>query len=125
MRPEPTIANPSSLDFMCRVPAAAFRHNIRCRRPVPIDIYRLNRCAEQVLDLDLQPLAHELGDAPAVAMGGVALVAQETDAATGTRQRHELVEFLLRRRRLQMLFVDAEQVVELAGARGEPALLRR
>jgi hypothetical protein len=83
------------------------------------------RCAKEVLDLGVGALVDELGDAAAVAAFRVALVAQQAEAPAGFGQRRERVELLARLGRLEMLLEDAKQLAALAGARGEPALLRR
>jgi hypothetical protein len=55
-----------------------------------------------------------------MAMGGVALVAEQADRRTGTHDRKEFVERLLRAGGLQMFIVDAPERIEVARAGGLP-----
>src|SRR5262245_40873596 len=66
------------------------------------------RC-EQMLDRRAGPLVHDLRHPPAVAMGGIALVAEQADPLAGAYQTCELVELLARPGGGEMLFVDAEK----------------
>jgi hypothetical protein len=64
-----------------------------------------------------------------VAMGGVAFVAQEAQRPArpcdqGLRKRGQLIEFVLRFRRFQMAFEDAQHLVSMATTRREPPLFR-
>src|SRR6185503_3215050 len=77
-----------------------------------------------MLNCRIGSLADELGDAAAVAVGGITLVAKNADPAAGSHQRGELVELLVRCRGRQMGLVDAEQVGEPAAARGGAAVAR-
>ena len=69
--------------------------------------------------------ADDLGDAAAVAVADVALVAQQAHAPPAAHQRGQLVELLDRIVRGEMLLVDAEQRRQIAAARRLAALGRR
>ena len=60
------------------------------------------------------------GDTAAMALTIIALVAQQADCRTGTRNRKKLVERLLRSGGLQMFIVDAPERIEVACAGGLP-----
>src|SRR6202035_6055914 len=78
-----------------------------------------------MLNLGAGALVDQLGDAAAVATFGVALVAQQAEALAGFCERHELVDLLARIGGLEVLLENAKECVAVAGARGEPAFLRR
>src|SRR3954452_18256929 len=64
-----------------------------------------------------------LRDHLAVAMGAVALVAEQADGAGLLYQRGELVHLFFGLRRLQVLRVDLFQHIVLPAARGETSFL--
>jgi hypothetical protein len=68
---------------------------------------------------------NDLGDAAAMAMGGVALVAEQADRRTGTHDRKELVERLLGAGGLQVFIVDAPERIEVTRAGGLPSVRGR
>ena len=62
-----------------------------------------------------------------VAMGGVAFIAQEAQRPARSRhqafcKRGQLIEFVLRLRRLQVALENAQHFASMAAARGEPSL---
>src|SRR6266436_6410900 len=82
--------------------------------------------------LDLEPEAGMklVGHPLPVAMGGVAFVAQQAQRPARSRRqafrkRSQLIEFVLRLRRLQMALENAQHLVSTTAARGEPSLFRR
>ena len=66
--------------------------------------------AEQILDLHAEPRVQLRGEPLAVAVGGVALVAQQAERAAGFGERGQFLELVLRLRRLEMALVDASIV---------------
>ena len=81
--------------------------------------------------LDLKPEAGmKFGRQPLpVAMGGVALVAQEAQRPPrsrdrGFRKRSQLIEFMLGLRGFQMALENAQHLVSMTAARCEPPLFR-
>ena len=85
----------------------------------------LNLRRDQILHLHAVAVLDDLGDPLPVAMGMVALIAEDAHRTRLVHQRRQLVEFLLRLRRLQMRRIDLVQQTELAAARRLPAALRR
>ena len=82
-----------------------------------------------MLDPESETGVELIGEALPVAMGGIAFVAQEAQWPTrsrdrGFRKRSQLFEFVLRLRRFQMAFENAEHLVSMTAARGEPPLFR-
>ncbi len=61
----------------------------------------------------------------AVAMVGIALIAEKADAAARTDQPRQFIEFLARLRGGEMRLIDTKEGVELSGARREPPFLQR
>src|SRR3954466_13878094 len=80
---------------------------------------------DQILHLHAVALFDDLRDPLPVAMGMVALIAENAHRTRLLHQRRQLVELLLGLRRLQMRRIDLVQQTELAAARGLAAALRR
>ena len=71
----------------------------------------------QVVDLRSGPLMHDLGDAAAVAMAGVAVEAEQAYALAGAHDREQFVHRLDRIVGFQMLVVEAPQRIQPSGTR--------
>jgi len=82
-----------------------------------------------MLDLEAEAGMKFVGQPLPVAMGRVALVAQEAQRPAcsrdeGFRKRGQLIEFVLRLRGFQMALKNAQHLVSMTAARCEPPLFR-
>ena len=90
---------------------------------------QLHRRAEQVLDLEAEADVKRVGEPLAVAMGRVALVAQQAERPARSCERSfgercEFIELVLRLGRREMALEDAQHCIRVSTARGEPAFFR-
>src|SRR3954463_10990066 len=79
---------------------------------------------DQILHLHAVAVLDDLRDPLPVAMGVVALIAENAHRTRLLHQRRQLVELLLGLRRLQMRRIDLVQQTEFAAARGLATTLR-
>src|SRR5436309_4987432 len=87
--------------------------------------YVLHLRRDQILHLHAVALFDDLRDPLPVALGMVALITEDAHRPRLVHQRRQLVELLLRLRRLQMRRIDLVQQAELPAARRLTAALRR
>src|SRR5215470_3490972 len=78
----------------------------------------------EMLDVEADALAHELGYPAAVTMLVAALIAKEADAASLPRHCREHVKVLASLRCREMALIDAKQICKATAARGLPTLSR-
>src|SRR5436309_3853635 len=101
------------------------RHRSRIAlRSIRATGYVLHLRRDQILHLHAVALFDDLRDPLPVALGMVALITEDAHRPRLVHQRRQLVELLLRLRRLQMRRIDLVQQAELAAARRLTAALR-
>src|SRR5215475_6379222 len=89
----------------------------------------LHRRAEQVLDLEAEAGVKRVGEPLAVAMGGIALVAQQAERPARSCERSfgehcQFIELVLRLGRREMALEDAQHCICVSAARSEPPFFR-
>src|SRR5437764_8805461 len=101
------------------------RHRSRIAlRSIRATGYVLHLRCDQILHLHAVAVFDDLRDPLPVAMSVIALITENADRTGLVHQRRQLVELLLRLRRLQVRRIDLVQQVELAAARRLAAALR-
>ena len=74
---------------------------------------------------DAGALVDDFRDPLAMAVAGIALVAQQAKPGSGAGERGEFIEFRTRLRRREVALVDVKQLRNVAATRRQPAFLGR